>query len=47
MPVLDVAPLNPANRLGLNYRFTLRSSDNASREYTQNVVGLNLTYLMQ
>jgi hypothetical protein len=31
--------------VGLNYRFTLRSSDNVSREYTQNVIGLSLTYL--
>ena len=30
--------------LGLNYRLTLRSSDVSSREYTQNVVGLSLTY---
>jgi hypothetical protein len=33
--------------VGLNYRFTIRSSDSANREYTQNVVGLNFTYLMQ
>jgi hypothetical protein len=30
--------------LGLNYRLTLRSSDVSSREYTQNVIGLTLTY---
>ena len=28
----------------LNYRLTLRSSDIASKEYTQNVIGLSLTY---
>lgn len=28
----------------LNYRLTLRSSDNASRAYTQNMVGILLTY---
>jgi opacity protein-like surface antigen len=33
--------------LGLNYRLTIRSSDAASREYTQNLVGLQLTYLLQ
>jgi hypothetical protein len=30
--------------LGLHYRFTLRSSDIANNEYTQNVIGLSLTY---
>lgn len=30
--------------LGLNYRLTIRSSDFALREYTQNLVGLGLTY---
>ena len=30
--------------LGLNYRLTLRSSNNADREYMQNFVGLSLTY---
>lgn len=30
--------------LALNYRLTLRSSDQAAREYTQNMVGLLLTY---
>lgn len=29
---------------GLNYRFTLRSSDAANRDYTQNLAGLLLTY---
>ena len=31
-------------KASLNYRLTLRSSDNISREYTQNLVGLLLTY---
>jgi hypothetical protein len=30
--------------LGLNYRLTLRTSNYASREYAQNLVGLQLTY---
>ena len=30
--------------LGLHYRLTLRSSSSATREYTQNLVGLQLTY---
>ena len=30
--------------LGVNYRLTLRSSDNSSRSYAQNLVGLQLTY---
>ena len=29
---------------GLNYRLTLRSSNIANKEYTQNVIGLSLTY---
>jgi hypothetical protein len=33
--------------LGLSYRLTLRSSNNANNEYTQNVVGLTLTYQTQ
>jgi outer membrane protein assembly factor BamA len=33
--------------LGLNYRVTLRSSDIATDEYTQDVVGLTLTYRPQ
>jgi len=33
--------------LNLNYRLTLRSSDQASREYTQNSVGLQATYTMK
>jgi hypothetical protein len=33
--------------LGLNYRLTLRSSDVATDEYVQNVVGLTLTYRPQ
>jgi hypothetical protein len=31
----------------LNYRFTLRSSDQASQEYTQNLVGVQLNYRLQ
>ena len=31
--------------LGLNYRLTLRSSNIANNEYTQNVLGISLTYL--
>jgi hypothetical protein len=31
-------------RISLNYRLTLRSSNVASREYTQNMVGLQFTY---
>lgn len=34
-------------RLNLTYRCTLRSSNYAYNEYTQNVVGLQLTYLTQ
>jgi hypothetical protein len=30
--------------LSLNYRLTVRSSDQSARDYTQNVVGLTLTY---
>ena len=30
--------------LGLNYRLTLRSSDNSGAQYAQNVVGLELSY---
>ena len=37
-------PITDRFTLGLNYRFTLRSSDAASREYAQNLVGLQLTY---
>jgi hypothetical protein len=33
--------------LGLNYRFTVRSSNFTSREYTQNFVGLGLTYQLK
>ena len=33
--------------LGLNYRLTLRSSNVANNEYTQNFVGLTLTYQIQ
>ena len=31
-------------RVSLNYRLTLRSSNEASREYTQNTIGLQLAY---
>lgn len=34
-------------RASLNYRFTFRSSGAAAREYTQNLVGLLLTYSLQ
>jgi Putative beta-barrel porin 2 len=34
-------------RISLNYRLTLRSSNVASREYTQNLVGLQMTYTPQ
>jgi hypothetical protein len=33
--------------LGLNYRLTVRSSNIPNNEYTQNMVGLSLTYLTQ
>ena len=33
--------------LSLNYRLTLRSSDISNRGYTQNLVGLLLTYNLQ
>jgi hypothetical protein len=32
---------------GINYRLTLRSSDVSSRDYSQNLVGLSATYLLQ
>src|ERR1035441_3533369 len=34
-------------RLSLNYRLTLRSSNVASREYKQNMVGLQIDYTPQ
>lgn len=34
-------------RIGLNYRFTMRSSNVASGEYAQNMVGLQITYAPQ
>lgn len=37
-------PITDRLHLSLNYRLTFRSSDTASREYTQNLVGLQLTY---
>jgi hypothetical protein len=38
--------LSPIKRLstGLDYRFTLRSSNQAAREYDQNFIQLSLTY---
>ena len=39
-------PLTKKLTLGLNYRLTFRSS-NASQDYTQNLVGLMLTYQLQ
>lgn len=40
---------SPMKRLqvGLNYRLTLRSSNLAFRDYTQNLVGINLSYQLQ
>lgn len=40
-------PLMKKLKLSLNYRLTLRSSDIPSMEYTQNLVGLRLTYQAQ
>jgi len=40
-------PLTDRLMLALNYRLTLRSSSIASREYAQNVVGLQLSYQTQ
>jgi hypothetical protein len=37
-------PLTKRLAVGLNYRLTLRTSNYASREYTQDLVGLQLTY---
>jgi hypothetical protein len=37
-------PLTKRLTAGLNYRVTLRTSNDASREYTQNLVDLQLTY---
>jgi len=34
-------------KISLNYRLTLRSSNVASREYAQNMVGLQITYTPQ
>jgi hypothetical protein len=36
-----------AATVSLNYRLTLRASDLSSREYTQNLVQLQLTYRLQ
>ncbi|MGA2801102.1 MAG: hypothetical protein ABSE97_01820 [Verrucomicrobiota bacterium] len=43
---LSYSPMKKV-RISLNYRLTLRSSDVASREYTQNMVGLQITYTPQ
>lgn len=40
---LGYSPWKRVN-VGLSYRFTLRESDEESREYTQNMVSLTLTY---
>ena len=40
-------PLLKRVSLGLSYRFTLRASNIAGRGYTQDVIGLVLTYLPQ
>ena len=40
-------PLTKRLTLDFNYRLTFRSSDTPSREYTQNLVGLLLTYRLQ
>ena len=43
---LSYSPMKKV-RISLNYRLTLRSSNEASREYTQNMVGLQITYTAQ
>jgi len=43
---LSYSPMKKV-RISLNYRLTLRSSNEASREYTQNIVGLQITYTLQ
>lgn len=43
---LSYSPMKKV-RISLNYRLTLRSSNEASREYTQNRVGLQITYTAQ
>jgi len=43
---LSYSPMKKV-RISLNYRLTLRSSNVASREYTQNLVGLQMTYTSQ
>jgi hypothetical protein len=43
---LSYSPMKKV-RLSLNYRLTLRSSNVASREYTQNMVGLQIAYTPQ
>ena len=43
---LSYSPMKKV-KISLNYRLTLRSSNVASREYTQNMVGLQMTYTPQ
>jgi hypothetical protein len=43
---LSYSPMKKV-RISLNYRLTLRSSNVASREYKQNLVGLQMTYTPQ
>jgi hypothetical protein len=43
---LSYSPMKKVS-ISLNYRLTLRSSNEASREYTQNIVGLQITYTPQ
>jgi hypothetical protein len=43
---LSYSPMKKV-KISLNYRLTLRSSNVASREYTQNLVGLQMTYTPQ
>jgi len=43
---LSYSPMKKV-QIGLNYRLTLRSSNVASREYSQNMVGLQITYTPQ
>jgi len=48
LPKMDeFLPLTGRLMLALNYRFTVRSSDFAAREYTQNLVCFGLTFRFQ
>ena len=40
-------PITKNLEASLDYRFTIRSSNLAARDYTQNLVGLRLTYLLK